>query len=102
MAASEVVDPRAAAAARQNAIRNPTPPSGGSSSAASAQAPGTTGPVKSKVERYRYPLDVLNSSSDYFMLQAVKYTAPGVGLTGQSQALSEVIGASPGSNQPQL
>lgn len=102
MAASRVVSPRDAAAARQNAIRNRTPPSDGSSSAASAQAPGANAPVKSKVERYRYPLDVLNSSSDYFMLQAVKYTAPGVGLAGQSQALSEIIGASPGTNQPQL
>jgi len=99
MAASEVVDPRAAAAARG---RPPAKPVQQSSQSASAAAPGAGGGAKSKVERYRYPLDVLNSSSDYFMLQAVKYTAPGVGLTGQSQALSEVIGASPGSNQPQL
>jgi hypothetical protein len=99
MAASEVVDPRAAAAARG---RPPAKPVQQSSQSASAAAPGAGGGAKSKVERYRYPLDVLNSSSDYFMLQAVKYTAPGVGLAGQSQALSEVIGASPGSNQPQL
>jgi len=99
MAASEVVDPRAAAAARG---RPPAKPVQQSSQSASAAAPGAGGGAKSKVERYRYPLDVLNSSSDYFMLQAVKYTAPGVGLAGQSQALSEIIGASPGTNQPQL
>jgi len=99
MAASEVVDPRAAAAARG---RPPAKPVQQSSQSASAAAPGAGGGAKSKVERYRYPLDVLNSSSDYFMLQAVKYTAPGVGLAGQSQALSEIISASPGTNQPQL
>lgn len=99
MAASEVVDPRAAAAARG---RPPAKPVQQPPASASAAAPGAGGGSKSKVERYRYPLDVLNSSSDYFMLQAVKYTAPGVGLAGQSQALSEIISASPGTNQPQL
>lgn len=99
MAASRVVDPRAAAAARG---RPPAKPVQQPSSSASSAAPGATAPAKSKVERYRYPFDVINSSSDYFMLQAVKYTAPGVGLAGQSQALSELISASPGTNQPQL
>lgn len=99
MAASRVVDPRAAAAARS---RPPAKPVQQPPASVSAASPGAGGGAKSKVERYRYPLDVLNSSSDYFMLQAVKYTAPGVGLAGQSQALSEIIGASPGTNQPQL
>mgnify|MGYP003322359126 FL=1 len=100
MAASQVVDPRAAALARQNAIRNREPPSSGSSGNDGSNPPGSTPPVKSKVQRYRYPLDVIDSSSDYFMLQAVKYTAPGVGLTGQSQAFGELIRG--GANQPQL
>ena len=83
------------------AARQPDPPpSDGSSGNDGAAAPGGNTGVKSKVKRYRYPLDVIDSSSDYFMLQAVKYTAPGVGLTGQSQVFGELIRG--GANQPQL
>ena len=38
-----------------------------------------------QLQSYRYPLDVLSSTSDYMRFQIVKYQPPGVRLTAQSQ-----------------
>jgi len=100
-----VVDPRAKTLKRElgrDRAGSGTKPENKTGDGGGGDGGGGTKPQSGKAKKYRYPLDVVSDKSDYLMLQVVKYTAPGVNLSGQTQAFKEAIQAGSAPNRPEL